>query len=117
MKSTLPVKLLPTPEQRSALIDTLHLCNDAANLCSRSAWDHRRFGTVAIQKIVYEDLRELGLGAQAAIRTIAKVADAYKLDKDTRRKFRAASAQPLTIGCCRGTTMPGRSRSGASPAV
>ncbi len=95
VKLTLPVKLLPTPEQRAALVDTLHLCNEGANLCSRVVWREKKFRQFDIHALVYQDLKTLGLGAQAAIRTIAKVADAYQLDHRTRRKFRAASAQPF----------------------
>ena len=42
---------------------------------------------------LYYDVRErFGLTAQAAIRVIAVVADAYKLDKKTKRTFRRLGA-------------------------
>ncbi|MCG8347098.1 MAG: transposase, partial [Chloroflexales bacterium] len=43
-----------------------------------------------LQRAIYQQIREqFGLSAQLAIRVIAKVADAYKLDKRTERTFRS----------------------------
>ena len=47
----------------------------------------------------YGQLRALGLSAQPAVRVIKKVADAYKLDRRTKRTFRADAAQPYDDRC------------------
>ncbi|MFI0450685.1 RNA-guided endonuclease InsQ/TnpB family protein [Actinomadura sp. 6N118] len=79
MKVVVQMKLLPTPEQAAALSATLHACNAAANHASAVAY--REFGLgarqVALHRAVYTELRSQGLGAQAAVRVIKKVVDAY----------------------------------------
>ena len=55
--------------------------NDAANAISETAWQTRTFGKYALQKLVYQHVRQtFGLAAQVSIRALAKVGDAYKLD-------------------------------------
>ena len=79
MKIVVQVKLLPTPEQAAALAATLRACNAAANHASVMAF--REFGLkarqVPLHRAVYTELRVQGLGAQAAVRAIKKVVDAY----------------------------------------
>ncbi|MFJ5221096.1 hypothetical protein ACIP98_41485 [Streptomyces sp. NPDC088354] len=70
-------KLLPTAEQAVALRSTLHNCNAGAGRAAEVASAKREFPKFGLQKLVYTDLRAAGLGAQAAIRTIKKVSDAY----------------------------------------
>ena len=68
---------------------TLEAANAACNSISDVAWDTRTFGKFALQKRCYQQVREqFGLSAQMTIRALAKVGDAYKLDKQTRRTFR-----------------------------
>jgi IS605 OrfB family transposase len=87
------LKLLPTPKQVDTLKRTLQAANDACNYISAVAWETRTFGKFPLQKLVYQELREtFKLGAQLAIRCIAKVADAYKLDRQIQRTFRKAAA-------------------------
>jgi IS605 OrfB family transposase len=89
MKLTAQLKLQPTPEQADALKRTLETTNAACNSISGVAWETRTFGKFALQKLCYQDVREtFGLSAQMAIRALAKVGDAYKLDKQTKRTFR-----------------------------
>ncbi|MGW4513944.1 RNA-guided endonuclease InsQ/TnpB family protein [Streptomyces sp. NPDC004393] len=71
------VKLLPSAEQAPRLLATLHTCNKGADLASRVAFDKREFSKFGLQKLVYAELKSMGLGAQAAIRSIKKVVDAY----------------------------------------
>lgn len=88
MKLTIGLKLKPTPEQAAQLQATLERANQAANECSRIAWDAKVFGQFHLHKISYGIIRErFGLSAQLAVRIIAKVADAYKLDKKVQRTF------------------------------
>jgi putative transposase len=89
MKLIAQLKLQPTPEQENALRRTLEAANAACNFISTVAWETRTFGKFALQKMCYEQIRErFGLSAQMTIRALAKVGDAYKLDKNTRRTFR-----------------------------
>lgn len=67
--------------------------NEACDYISGVAWDTRTFGKFALQKLVYAHVKEtFGLTAQVVVRCIGKVADAYKLDKKTKREFRPLGA-------------------------
>lgn len=93
MKLIAQLKLSPTPEQSGALLRTLEAANAACNYISEVAWSERTFGKFALQKLCYEQVREqFGLSAQVTIRALAKVGDAYKLDKRTKRTFRPHAA-------------------------
>jgi len=89
MKLTAKVKLNPTPEQTQALRDTLAKANAVCNQISEWVWEHQTFGQWTLQKQLYYSLRaSSGLSAQMTVRAIAKVADAYKLDKKRKRTFK-----------------------------
>lgn len=93
MKLIAQVKLQPTDEQADALRRTLLAWNEAANYISGHAWDTKTFRAYDLHKATYYEVRErFGLTAQAAIRVIAVVADAYKLDKKAKRTFRRMGA-------------------------
>ena len=95
MKLVAAIKLLPTPAQAACLTATLARCNAACDWLASIAWDRKTFGQYALHKIGYAEARtRFGLTAQAAVRCIAKVADAYKLDRETQRHFRPDAAQP-----------------------
>lgn len=90
---TAKVKLLTTPEQHAALLATLERANEACNWLSQLAWDTKTFRQFALHKIGYYDAKErFGLSAQVVVRCEAKVADAYKLDKKTKRTFSSHGA-------------------------
>lgn len=89
MKLTAKVKLQPTPEQRQSLFATLETTNAACNAISEVAWQQKAFNQFGLHKLVYNSIREsTELTAQVVVRAISKVADAYKLDKKTKRTFR-----------------------------
>ena len=89
MKLIAQLKLQPTLEQADALKRTVETANAACDYISSVAWDTRTFGKFALQKLWYQDVREtFGLSAQMVVRALAKVGDAYKLDKQTKRTFR-----------------------------
>ena len=89
MKLTAKVKLTPTDAQTDSLKRTLETGNAACNYISGVAWETKTFGKFQVQKLVYEHVRKtFDLTAQLVIRCIAKVTDAYKLDKETERTFR-----------------------------
>jgi putative transposase len=88
MRLTIQLKLQPTPEQADALKRTLETANTACDYISQVAWQARTFRQFAIHRLTYQDVREtFGLAAQLAVRCIAKVADAYKLDRKSQRSF------------------------------
>lgn len=93
MKLTIAVKLQPTPEQAVLLRETTERANAACNHISAVAWETQTFGTYALQKATYYEVKDaFGLTAQMVVRCVAKVADAYKLDKKTQRIFRPLGA-------------------------
>ena len=93
MHLTAKVKLLPTAEQAEALKRTLEAANAACNYISERAWRESTFRQFSLHKLVYYDVRgRFGLSSQMAVRCISKVADAYKLDRRTRRSFRRVGA-------------------------
>jgi len=95
MKLVANIKLKPTPEQEKLLRETLERCNQACNFLSAKAWETQKFRQFDLHKLAYRDTRQMfDLTAQVAVRCIAKVADAYKLDRKTQRTFRRFSAQP-----------------------
>lgn len=96
MKLIAQLKLQPTPEQHAALKQTLEAANAACNYVSDVAWRQRTFGQFALQKLGYSDIRiRFALGADVAVRVFAKVADAYKLDKKSKRTFKPLAAFPF----------------------
>lgn len=118
VKSVVQVRLFPTPAQEAALADTLALCNEAANLVSRTAWDTRTFRNYDLRRHAYSQLKDMGLSAQPAQHVIKKVADAYttvraqvkaNLRKPLDRPigFRAHAAQPFDDRCL-SWQIPGR---------
>lgn len=90
MKLTVQVKLLPSKEQAASLLETLRMANKAANRLSQLGWDSKTVEQFPMHKAYYRRLRdEFPLSAQIVVRLISKVADAYKLDRDRQRVFRA----------------------------
>jgi IS605 OrfB family transposase len=78
MKLVVQVKLLPTPEQASALEGTLRACNRAATYASTVAFAQDLQERNGLHREVYRDLRAaFGLSAQPAVRVVKKVVDAY----------------------------------------
>jgi IS605 OrfB family transposase len=96
MKLVANIQLKPTTEQAKLLRDTLERCNTACNEISRRGHEAGVIRQYDLQKLVYSDTRKtFDLTAQAAIRCIAKVADAYKAKRsDGVVRFRKHAAQP-----------------------
>jgi IS605 OrfB family transposase len=89
MKLIAQVRLYPTEEQASRLLLTLEAANAVCNRISDHAWEAKSFKQYDLHKAIYHAVRgETNLTAQVVVRCIAKVADAYKLDKKTKRTFR-----------------------------
>ncbi len=96
-----PIKIQTDRKVTDGLGTTLRACNAAANYISTVAWESREFSKFGIQRLSYSKVKEeFGLGAQAVVRTIAKVADAYnsgdqKFRRTRKRQFSWSSAQPF----------------------
>jgi putative transposase len=105
MRLAVPLKLLPSPGQAALLHDTLHQANSAANAISALAWRERTFSQFKLHRLVYAQTRQqFPLAAQVVVRLIAKVADAYKLDRARQRRFRSLGGvayddRILRFGC------------------
>lgn len=96
MKLIAQLKLQPTPDQHAALKQTLEAANAACNYVSDAAWRERTFGQFNLHKLCYADIRAIfAIGADVAVRVFAKVADAYKLDKKSKRTFKPLAAFPF----------------------
>lgn len=90
MRLVVQIKLLPDTEQWRLLKETLRCANAACDWLSEHAWTTKTWGQYALHKASYAGCRTAfpDLSAQVVVRSIAKVTDAYKLDKETRRSFR-----------------------------
>ncbi|MET8048006.1 transposase [Streptosporangium sp. NPDC005286] len=87
------LKLAPSPEAGRALLATMRACNAAATRAAEVAFAHRTANKIALQKLIYAELRqEFGLSAQMAVRSIAKACEAYKRDKTIKPAFRPLGA-------------------------
>jgi IS605 OrfB family transposase len=94
MKLTAPVKLLPTKEQALDLKRTMKQANEACNYLSQCAWSDHTFRQYNLHHLAYYDTREQfpDLSAQTIVRCIARVAAAYKLNRNVKCTFRPYSA-------------------------
>lgn len=93
MKQMMLLKLDPSPEQQSALLETMHAFNDACNDIAEVAYTNRLANKFKLQKLVYADIRKrYKLSSQLAIRAISKTAEAYKRDKSIQPSFRREGA-------------------------
>ncbi len=89
MKLITQLKLMPTPEQATVLLQTLTVANAACNSMSETAWQTHTFRQFDLHKLCYETARQsFGLSAQLTVRCLSKVADAYKQDRRVKRVFR-----------------------------
>ena len=89
MKLVAQLKLCPTEQQAHTLKDTLARANATCNRLSDTAWEQKTFGKYALQKLCYREAKsEFGLSAQMVIRCLAKVEDSYRLDKQSKRRFK-----------------------------
>ncbi|WP_075897248.1 RNA-guided endonuclease InsQ/TnpB family protein [Actinomadura sp. CNU-125] len=115
MKLVVQVKLLPDVATEAALRETLQLCNQAADHVSRRAHQSNVKTKAALQRLVYREVKGMGLSAQPAIHCVRKVAEAYAASADEpstarhgRRpprplrapvRFRKDAAQPFDDRC------------------
>ena len=77
MRLTVKIKLEPNKAEHAALLETLELCNYAANKASKVAHKMRYKNKINLHHRAYAMLKSEGLAAQAAVRVVGKVAEAY----------------------------------------
>ncbi len=95
MKLVAAIKLKPTREQAAVLRATLKRCNDACTALAAKGFAAGVLRQFELHKLTYAMARaDFGLTAQAAVRCIAKVADAFKINRKIAPVFRADAAQP-----------------------
>ena len=93
MKLTLQIKLLPGKQQSKSLLQTIKECNTICNEISNIAWEKKTFNQFKLHNLVYHPLKQSSnLAAQALVRCVSKVSDAYKLDKKKKRQFKPLGA-------------------------
>ncbi len=89
MKLIAQVKLLATPQQHDALLQTMRTANDACNVISKRAWETQTFRQFDLHKLTYHPIRQaFKLASQLVIGCLGKVADAYKTPRQRARIFR-----------------------------
>ena len=90
MKLIVQVQLRATPKQKDALGRTMRAANAACDWLSERAFESGTFAQYALHKLAYASCRQRfeALSSQVVVRCIAKVADAYKLDRNVQRSFR-----------------------------
>ncbi len=93
LKLTAQIKLVPDKSQAEALLSTFRAANYACNFVSQAAWQGKNFRQFDLHHQCYRDVRSrFNLSAQVAVRVISKVADSYKLDRKTERKFKSTGS-------------------------
>ena len=93
MNLTAKVKLITDNDTATALHETMRTANAACDWISKRAWQKKIFGQFALHRLVYKQVRsKFPLTAQVVVRCIAKVSDAYDLDKNAMREFRKDGA-------------------------
>ena len=97
MKLVASVRLFPTVEQAAILRETLERCNAACTWIAELGVNAGKTRQFDLHHLTYEAVRErFGLCAQATVRCIAKVADAFKVgDRREIRDFNRFAAQPF----------------------
>ena len=95
MKLVAAIKLVPSKSQALVLKATLTRCNEAATWLAGIGHEAGVFRQFDLHKLAYAELRtRFGLAAQVTVRTIAKVADAFKVNREVAPVFRKDAAQP-----------------------
>src|SRR6266446_7812585 len=93
MKLTLQLKLVPTPQQSTALLETMCAFNAAASYAAQVGFAAHVFTQQSIHVRCYRALRDrFGLSSQMAVRAIGKAVETFKRDKTVCPVFRPDGA-------------------------
>ena len=101
VKLVATLKLVPDAEQKVALLALMARFNEACSWLAERAFERQSANKLLLQKLHYRELRErFSLGAQFAVRVIAKVCEVYSRDLSKRPRFRADGAVPYDQRLC-----------------
>lgn len=93
MKLTLQLKLVPSADQHTALLETMRAFNAAASYAAQVGFAAHVFTQQSIHVRCYRELRDrFGLSSQMAVRAIGKAVECFKRDKKTCPVFRPDGA-------------------------
>lgn len=93
MKLVAKLKLAPDAGQAAALLATMERFNAACDWLAGRAFEDETANKYLLQRRYYAQMRaDFGLGAQMAVRVIAKVCEAFKRDKTSRPVFKPRGA-------------------------
>lgn len=93
MKLTLQLKLVPTTDQHTAVLETMRAFNAAASYAAQVGFAAHVFSQQAIHVRCYRELRDrFGLSSQMAVRAIGKTVETFRRDKTTCPVFRPDGA-------------------------
>jgi IS605 OrfB family transposase len=93
MKLTLQLKLVPTPEQHTALLETMRAFNAGASHAARMGFEAKRYSQQTIHRLCYRELRDrFGLSAQMAVRAIGKAVECFRRSRAVCPVFKETGA-------------------------
>lgn len=93
MKLTLRLRLLPTDDQKAAILSTMERFNEAASFAAKVGFEAGVFSQPSIHKRCYREIRErFSLTAQMAVRAIGKAVETFKRDKSVCPEFKPRGA-------------------------
>lgn len=99
IQRTIKLRLRPTPEQASVLIQAIQAYTDSFNQVSAYGWTHKVFNGIELHKATYLTQRELfDLPSQLAISARMKATEALVSAKALLRKGKKAN-QPQSLRC------------------
>ena len=82
------LKILPNPEQRNILLETMEVFNDACNDISRTSFENSFPNKYELHKLVYYSVKEkYHLPSQLVVRAISKVVESYKINRTYIHEF------------------------------
>jgi predicted transposase len=82
MKLTAQIKVVTTPEEHAALLETMVAFNLACQFISDYSFEHNVFNKDNLREVIYDIVRDkFCLSSQLAIRAFAKVQDAYQTSR------------------------------------
>ena len=93
MKLTLQLRLVPIPDQHTALLATMRAFNAAASHAAHVGFTDKVFNQKSIHRRCYRELRDrFGLSSQMAIRAIGKAVEVFRRDRRVCPVFRDTGA-------------------------
>ena len=93
MLQSLMLRLETTDEDKSRLLKTMKMYNEACNFVTEKAYSLKLANKYKLHKEVYQETRRrFGLSSQLVVRIIGKVVEAYRRDKTIQPSFKQFGA-------------------------